>query len=109
MAIKPYKGHIDVIASAGQRRTQEDIENKKKAEAKIDRMIEMIGSKVKPLSNEVKLEIFQNIQKVDTILEFNKLSEGKQLTPKKLRKGNHVARKKKLKPLQQSMGRVLTP
>merc|ERR1719233_1405591 len=116
MPIRPYKSPVqlfvdtvEVEALHGPPRSQEDIENQKKAEAKIDTMIQMISSKIKPIPNDVKLEIFQNIQKANTILEFNTFSSGTPLTPKKHRQRKTVLKTKKLKPLQHSMGRVLTP
>merc|ERR1719233_2285508 len=116
MPIRPYKSPVqlfvdtvEVEALHGPPRSQEEVENQKKAEAKIDTMIQMISSKIKPIPNDVKLEIFQNLQKANTILEFNTFSSGTPLTPKKHRQRKTFFKTKKLKPLQHSMGRVLTP
>merc|ERR1719233_2424455 len=101
MPIRPYKSPVQPFvdtaaeeARHGLPRSQEDIENQKKAEAKIDTMIQMISSKIKPIPNDVKLEIFQNIQKANTILEFNTFSSGTPLTPRKYKVDKS---KKKLK------------
>merc|ERR1719233_1201140 len=116
MPIRPYKSpvqpFVDTAAVEARHRlprSQEEIENQKKAEAKIDTMIQMISSKIKPIPNDVKLEIFQNLQKANTILEFNTFSSGTPLTPKKHRQRKTALKTKKLKPLQQSKEEFLHP
>ena len=115
MPIKPYRGNAPVWIPQEQTKSKDEIlrerlnlENIRKSEAKIDKMIQMLSYKVKPKDNAIRLEIFQNLHKVDTILEFNKYSIGVPLTPRKFA-SRPALKTKKLRPLQQTMGKIITP
>ena len=67
MQIKPFKGPT---------KTAEELEREKICNKKIDSMLEVLNRRIKAKDNNERLEIFQNLKKLDTIMEFYQVSQG---------------------------------
>ena len=67
LPVKPFQGFV---------KTPQQIENEAKMNSKIDQMIDVLNRRLITKPNNERLEIFQNLQKLDIIAEFYQVSEG---------------------------------
>ena len=81
----------------------------KKSQANMDKMISILDTRMPEEPNHEKLEIFQRLRKMETILEYTLSSVGVPLTPLKFKAAKEQGPKKCEPALQLSMGPNITP
>ena len=89
--------------------TRKEQEAVKKSAARMDKMIAILEDRMPVRPNQERLEVFQKLTKMETLLEFNLHSLGGSLTPRKHRSPGRVREYREVAPIQLSMGRNITP